>query len=164
MKPINGYPGQNDVLLAMERRELDGHPSAFYQRAHLDAADLAAGQDRQGDRAIRARESSPSSATCRSRPTSSGNADDRLVMEAAFAPLALGRPFLLPPDVPAERVAALRGAFAATMADPEFLAEGEKIGLGLNAPRTGAQIQEVMERAYRSPPAVIDRLRQLNTP
>src|SRR5262245_37573023 len=30
MKPINGYPGQNDVLLAMERRELDGHPSAFF--------------------------------------------------------------------------------------------------------------------------------------
>ena len=40
----------------------------------------------------------------------------------------------------------------------------ERIGLGLNAPRTGAHIQEVMERAYRSPPAVIDRLRQLNTP
>ena len=30
MKPINGYPGQNDVLLAMERREIDGHPSAFF--------------------------------------------------------------------------------------------------------------------------------------
>src|SRR5262249_36775983 len=30
LKPINGYPGQNDVLLAMERRELDGHPSAFF--------------------------------------------------------------------------------------------------------------------------------------
>jgi tripartite-type tricarboxylate transporter receptor subunit TctC len=92
------------------------------------------------------------------------NADDREVMEAAFAPLALGRPFLLPPGVPAERVAAMRQAFAATMADPDFLAEGEKIGLGLNAPRTGAQIQELMERTYRSPPSVIDRLRQLNTP
>ena len=47
---------------------------------------------------------------------------------------------------------------------PEFLAEGEKMGLGLNAPRTGAQIQAVMERAYQSPPRVIDRLRQLNVP
>jgi len=58
----------------------------------------------------------------------------------------------------------LRAAFAATMADPEFLTEGERIGLGLNAPHTGAQIQEVMERAYQSPPRVIDRLRQLNVP
>src|SRR6266478_3180729 len=90
--------------------------------------------------------------------------DDRLVMQAAFAPLALGRPFLVPPGVPAERVVALRKAFAATMADPDFLAEGEAMGLGVNAPRTGQQMQEVMERVYRSPPRVIDRLRQLNVP
>src|SRR6516225_10037874 len=113
MKPVNGYPGQNDVLLAPD----------------LVASD-----------------------------------DDRLVMEAAFAPLALGRPLLAPPGIPVERLVALRQAFAATMADPDFLAEGEKMGLGLNAPRTGAQIQAVMERTYRSPPRVIDRLRQLNVP
>jgi hypothetical protein len=85
-------------------------------------------------------------------------------MQAAFAPLALGRPLLTPPGVAAERVAALRAAFAATMADPDFLAEGERVGLGLNAPRSGEQIQEVVERAYQSPPRVIDRLRQLNAP
>jgi tripartite-type tricarboxylate transporter receptor subunit TctC len=93
-----------------------------------------------------------------------GNDEDALVMQAAFAPLVLGRPFLMPPGLPAERVAALRQAFAATMTDPEFLAEGEKIGPGRNAPRTGEQIQAVMERTYQSPPRVIDRLRQLNTP
>jgi tripartite-type tricarboxylate transporter receptor subunit TctC len=85
-------------------------------------------------------------------------------MQAAFAPLTLGRPLLTPPGVASERVAALRAAFAATMADPDFLAEGERVGLGLNAPRTGEQIQEVVERAYQSPPRVIDRLRQLNAP
>ena len=85
-------------------------------------------------------------------------------MQAAFAPLALGRPFLVPPGVPTERVVALRKAFAATMADPDFLAEGEPMGLGVNAPRTGEQMQEVMERVYRSPPRVVDRLRQLNVP
>jgi len=92
------------------------------------------------------------------------NDDDRRVLGVITLPLALGYSYWLPPGVPAERVAALRAAFAATMADAEFLAEGERMGLGLNAPRTGAQIQEVMERAYRSPPAVIERLRQLNTP
>jgi tripartite-type tricarboxylate transporter receptor subunit TctC len=163
MKAINGYPGLSDVLLAMERRELDGHPSAFFSalsstrptwlREKTAKAIVQYGPEKLADLGhvpfaldlVR-------------------HADDKQVMEAAFAPLALGRPFLLPPAVPAERVAALRAAFAATMADPDFLAEGEKIGLGLNAPRTGAQIQELMERTYRSPPAVIDRLRQLNTP
>ena len=90
--------------------------------------------------------------------------EDRLVMQAAFAPLALGRPFLVPPGVASERVAALRSAFAATTADAEFLAEAEKMGLGLNASRTGEQIQDVMARTYKSPPSVIDRLRQLNSP
>ena len=90
--------------------------------------------------------------------------EDRQVMQAAFAPLALGRPFLMPPGMPPERVAALRAAFTAAMADPKFRAESEKIGLEFHAPRSGEQIQAVMERTYRSPPRVIDRLRQLNVP
>jgi tripartite-type tricarboxylate transporter receptor subunit TctC len=163
MKPINGYPGQNDVLLAMERRELDGHPSAFFSsvrstrptwlREKTAKAILQYGPEKLVELP-----------DVPFAPDLVASDEDKLTMQAAFAPLALGRPFLIPPGVPAERVAALRAAFAATMADPEFLAEGERMGLGLNAPRTGAQIQEVMERAYQSPPAVIERLRQLNTP
>ena len=163
MKPINGYPGQNDVLLAMERRELDGHPSAFFSsvrstrptwlREKTAKAILQYGPEKLAELA-----------DVPFAPDLVTSDEDKLTMQAAFAPLALGRPFLIPPGVPAERVAALRAAFAATMADAEFLAEGERMGLGLNAPRTGAQIQEVMERTYRSPPGVIERLRQLNTP
>jgi tripartite-type tricarboxylate transporter receptor subunit TctC len=163
MKPINGYPGQNDVLLAMERRELDGHPSAFFSsvrstrptwlREKTAKAILQYGPEKVAELP-----------DVPFAPDLVASDEDKLTMQAAFAPLALGRPFLIPPGVPAERVAALRAAFAATMADGEFLAEGERMGLGLNAPRTGAQIQEIMERAYQSPPAVIERLRQLNTP
>jgi tripartite-type tricarboxylate transporter receptor subunit TctC len=163
MRPINGYPGQNDVLLAMERRELDGHPSAFFSsvrstrptwlREKTAKAILQYGPEKLAEL--------PEVPFAPDLVTSD---EDKLTMQAAFAPLALGRPFLIPPGVPAERVAVLRAAFAATMADAEFLAEGERMGLGLNAPRTGAQIQEVMERAYQSPPGVIERLRQLNTP
>jgi tripartite-type tricarboxylate transporter receptor subunit TctC len=163
MKPINGYPGQNDVLLAMERRELDGHPSAFFSSVRSTRPGwlrekTAKAIVQYGPEKLAELPDVPFA------PDLVGNEEDRLVMQAAFAPLALGRPFLMPPGIPAERVAALRAAFAATMTDPEFLAEGEKLGLGLNAPRSGEQIQQVMERAYRSPPRVIDRLRQLNVP
>ena len=163
MKAVNGYPGQNDVLLAMERRELDGHPSAFMSA--LTSTRPTWLRDKTAKAIVQyGPEKHAELGGVPFAPDLVGNAEDRLVMEAAFAPLALGRPFLAPPNVAAERVAALRAAFAATIADPAFLAEGERNGLGLNAPRSGAQIQEVMERAYRSPPAVIDRLRQLNTP
>jgi tripartite-type tricarboxylate transporter receptor subunit TctC len=163
MKPINGYPGQNDVLLAMERRELDGHPSAFFSSVRATRPGwlrekTAKAIVQYGPEKLAELPDVPFA------PDLVGSEEDRLVMQAAFAPLALGRPFLMPPGIPAERVAALRAAFAATMTDPEFLAESEKLGLGLNAPRTGEQIQQVMERTYLSPPRVIDRLRQLNVP
>ena len=163
LKPINGYPGQNDVLLAMERRELDGHPSAFFSsvrstrptwlRDKIAKAIVQYGPEKLAELA-----------DVPFAPDLVADAEDGLVMQAAFAPLALGRPFLMPPGIPPERVGALRSAFAAAMADPNFLAESEKIGLELNAPRSGEQIQRVMERTYRSPPQVIDRLRQLNVP
>jgi tripartite-type tricarboxylate transporter receptor subunit TctC len=163
MKPINGYPGQNDVLLAMERRELDGHPSAFFSSVRATRPGwlrekTAKAILQYGPQKLAELHDVPFA------PDLVASDDDRLVMQAAFAPLALGRPFLVPPGVPTERVAALRKAFVATMADPDFLAEGETMGFGVNAPSTGEQMQEVMQRVYRSPPRVIDRLRQLNVP
>ena len=163
MKPINGYPGQNDVLLAMERREIDGHPSAFFSSVRSTRPTWL--RDKTAKAIVQyGAEKLAELPDVPFAPDLVGNDGDRLVMQAAFAPLALGRPLLMPPGVAAERVAALRAAFAATMADPDFLAEGERVGLGLNAPRSGEQIQEVVERAYQSPPRVIDRLRQLNAP
>ena len=163
MKPINGYPGQNDVLLAMERREIDGHPSAFFSSVRSTRPTWL--RDKTAKAIVQyGAEKLAELPDVPFAPDLVGHDGDRLVMQAAFAPLALGRPLLMPPGVAAERVAALRAAFAATMADPDFLAEGERVGLGLNAPRSGEQIQEVVERAYQSPPRVIDRLRQLNAP
>ena len=163
MKPINGYPGQNDVLLAMERREIDGHPSAFFSSVRSTRPTWL--RDKTAKAIVQyGAEKLAELPDVPFAPDLVGHDGDRLVMQAAFAPLALGRPLLMPPGVVAERVAALRAAFAATMADPDFLAEGERVGLGLNAPRSGEQIQEVVERAYQSPPRVIDRLRQLNAP
>src|SRR5258705_3727111 len=163
MKPINGYPGQNDVLLAMERREIDGHPSAFFSSVRSTRPNWL--RDKTAKAIVQyGAEKLAELPDVPFAPDLVANDGDRLVMQAAFAPLALGRPLLMPPGVAAERVAALRRAFAATMADPDFLAEGERVGLGLNAPRSGEQIQEGGERAYLSPPRVIDRLRQLNAP
>jgi hypothetical protein len=55
----------------------------------------------------------------------------------------------------------VRAALAATFQDPEFRAEAATLGLDINTPRTGPQAQEVVERAYRIPEHIIERLRRL---
>jgi hypothetical protein len=92
------------------------------------------------------------------------NPDDKLLMEAAFAPMALGRPLPMPPGIPTDRLAAMRKALADVFADSEFKAVADKSGLIVNAPRTGEQLQDVINHAYGSPSRVVDRLRQLDNP
>jgi tripartite-type tricarboxylate transporter receptor subunit TctC len=160
MKVIPGYPGQNDALVAMERGELDGYPSVFYSalsstRPSWLADGTARAVVQYGPAKL------PQLGGVPFVPDLVSGAD-KLLLEAAFAPLSIGRPLLMPPGVPAERVAALRQALAETFADPEFLAEGEKIGLSLNDPRSGEELLRVIERAYALPPDIVDRLRRLN--
>jgi tripartite-type tricarboxylate transporter receptor subunit TctC len=66
--------------------------------------------------------------------------------------------------VPADRVAAMRKALADTFADAQFQADAEKIGLIVNAPQTGQQLQDVIARAYASPARVVERIQKLNNP
>jgi ABC-type phosphate/phosphonate transport system substrate-binding protein len=84
------------------------------------------------------------------------------LLKAAAAPLALGRPFTAPPDVPKDRVAALRKALTATFADPECMEDMRKLNLPLNQPRTGEQLQEVIAEVWRMPQETKDRLRKLS--
>jgi tripartite-type tricarboxylate transporter receptor subunit TctC len=163
MKLINGYPGQNDAFLAMERGEIDGYPSVFYSaltstRPNWLRGKLAKAIVQYGPERLKELSDVPFA------PDLLTNEDDKLLMQAAFAPQALGRPLVAPAEVPADRVAALRKALADTFADPEFLAEGDRMGLAVNAPRTGAQLQDVIARAYQSPSRIVERLRKLNNP
>jgi tripartite-type tricarboxylate transporter receptor subunit TctC len=163
MKLINGYPGQNDAFLAMERGELDGYPSVFYSALSSTRPTWLADQKARaivqyGPEKLKELGEVPFAPDLISDP------EDKLMLQVAFTPLALGRPLLMPPGVPADRLAAMRKALSETFADPEFLADGAKIGLGLNAPRGGEELLQVIARAYRSPPQVIERLRKLNAP
>lgn len=161
MQAINGYKGLNDTFLAMERGEIDGSPSVFYSaitstRPHWLPDHLAKAILQYGPQPVKDLAGVPFVSDLVTAP------DDKLLLAAAFAPLALGRPLVMPPGVPAERVAAIRQALAATFADPAFIADAKKIGLVVNAPQSGAQLQDVIEKAYATPPHVIDRLRALN--
>jgi tripartite-type tricarboxylate transporter receptor subunit TctC len=70
-----------------------------------------------------------------------------------FARQPMGRPFLAPPGIPAERVAILRKAFMDTMKDGEFLAEAGKLKLEIN-PVSGDAVQSIVQEVYRTPKPV----------
>jgi tripartite-type tricarboxylate transporter receptor subunit TctC len=160
IKLVVGYPGQNDALVAMERGEIDGYPSAFYNS--LMATRPSWIKENKVKLLVQfGAEKEPDLPNVPFAPDLAKTPEDKLLIEEASAPLAIGRPFLAPPNVPPDRLAALRDAMWATYKDPEFVAEGEKAKLGTDTPRTGAQIQQIIARSYRSPPQVIDRLRGL---
>jgi len=83
---------------------------------------------------------------------------DRAAMRLLFARTEYARPFFLPPDVPPDRVEALRRAFDATMKDPAFRAEADKLQLEVS-PMTGEAVQALVGDLARTPPAIAARVR-----
>jgi tripartite-type tricarboxylate transporter receptor subunit TctC len=86
------------------------------------------------------------------------NEADRQALAMLFARAEYGRPYFLPPDVPPERVAALRRAFDATMKDPAFVAEAARLQLDID-PMTGEEVQALVAQLNRTPPAIVTRVR-----
>ena len=85
--------------------------------------------------------------------------EQKTAMRLLFARTEYARPYFLPPDVPAERVRALRRAFDATMKDPAFMADAQKLQLELS-PMTGEAMQALVADLARTPPAIVERVRK----
>jgi tripartite-type tricarboxylate transporter receptor subunit TctC len=84
--------------------------------------------------------------------------NSKLLLTAASAPLALGRPYAAPPGVPAERLAALREGLTATFRDPAFLADCERQRLECSDHHSGAELEKLIREAYATPDEIRKRL------
>ena len=159
MRVVTGYPGGADVNLAMERGEVDGRCGWSWTsilsrnrewltdkriRITLQIA-LAKHEDLPDVPLLTDLVSDPRQA-----------AAVRLIVSRQ----GIARPFAAPPDVPAERIAALREAFDATMRDPDFLAEMRSQALDVR-PLAGAAVQALMRDIYASPPDVVKLARDM---
>ena len=82
--------------------------------------------------------------------------EQQQIFRLIFARQAMGRPFLAPPGVPADRVAALRKAFMDTMKDKEFLADAEKAQLEIT-PVSGEDVQKLVQEIYQTPKEIADK-------
>ena len=84
--------------------------------------------------------------------------DERAVLRLMLARLEYGRPFFLPPNVPAPRVETLRRAFDATMKNPDYLAEADKLRIDID-PLTGEQVAALVEQVSRTAPETVAKVR-----
>ncbi len=91
------------------------------------------------------------------------NDDERQVLRMISSPVGLGRPYLMPPDVPADRVAAMRRAFDATVKDAAFLADVKKQDFDLY-PDTGANVAAIVAETVGASPAIIEKAKAAMQP
>jgi tripartite-type tricarboxylate transporter receptor subunit TctC len=154
---ITGYPGQNEILLAMENGEIEAMPSPFWSSLKTSRPRWVP------DHLVRVL----FQYGLKPHPELKGvpfaldllhNDNDKVLLNAASAPLGLGRPFAAPPGVPADRLAALRDGMMATFADPAFLADCAKQRLECSDAKSGQTIAELIQQAYAIPPAIKQRL------
>src|SRR5499426_4268363 len=159
MKIITGYPGGNDVNLALERGEVDGRCGWSWSSVKSTRANWMS----EKKITILMQLSLAKHPDLPDVPLIvdlAKNEEQRQILKLIFARQALGRPFLAPPGVPAERVAILRKAFMDTMADKEFLAEAEKAQREIT-PVAGDAVQRLVTDVYQTPAAVAHKAAEI---
>jgi tripartite-type tricarboxylate transporter receptor subunit TctC len=159
MRVVSGYPGGNDIVLAMERGEVQGrcgwswssvkatHGSWINDHKITVLVQLSLGKH-------------PDLADVPVVVDLAKTDEQRQILKLIFARQTMGRPYLAPPSVPPDRVEALRKAFIDTMNDEDFLADAEKAQLEIN-PVDGAHVQDLVEEVYRTSPEVAKKAAEL---
>ncbi|MDT2023212.1 hypothetical protein [Methylocella sp. CPCC 101449] len=84
---------------------------------------------------------------------------DKKALDFLLAREIIGRPFVAPPGLPADRVKALRQAFVDSMRDPELKKDAERARMGIDLV-TGEEVDALLKDAANSPPDVLDRVKQ----
>ena len=149
LKLITGYPGGNDVNVAIERGEVQGRCGWSWSSVKATRPDWL--RDKKifipVQFALAKHEDLPNVPLVLDLAT---DEKQRQILEVIFAAQPMGRPFAAPPNVPADRVKALRAAFDATFKDKEFLAEAQKAKLEID-PVSGVEVEKIVNRIAGMP-------------
>ena len=151
-KIVTGYPGGNEVSLALERGEVQGRCGWSWSSIMATRMDWITSKKI----IVLVQMSLSKHPDLPDVPLIMDLAktdEQRQIFKLIFARQVMGRPFAAPPGVPADRLAALRQAFAETMKDKEFLAEAEQAKFEIN-PVGGEQIDALVKEIYQTPPEV----------
>ena len=146
-KIVAGYPGGNDINLAMERGEVQARNNTWSSWKVTKPEWI-----KNGDIKILAY-AGPAPKDLPGVPAVTDlvkNEDDRRTVELIVSGTRLGRPLAFAGGVPADRVAAMRAAFKATMKDADFLKEADQLKLEVD-PVSGEEMQKVVESVLSTP-------------
>jgi tripartite-type tricarboxylate transporter receptor subunit TctC len=160
IKLILGYKSSGAVSLAMQRGEVMGNFATAYSSLRSSGGDLL----REGKYKIFIQHGLSKIPDLPDVPLlidQAKNDDDRRLLEIILARQETGKPYLLPPGVPADRVAILQSAFASTVKDSAFVAQVRQAHMDVTNPMTGAQVKALVDRVMSSPPALVARLRKI---
>jgi len=155
LKIVTGYRGAADVDLAIERGEADARVASWTALKTTRGEWL-----KEGKIAVPFQTGLKRHADLPDLPLISDLAtsdDGRRILDFMNSDSSVGWNAIAPPEVPADRVAALRSAFDATVRDPEFLADAQKQGLEI-VPGRGDEVREVVEHTLATPPELVARL------
>jgi tripartite-type tricarboxylate transporter receptor subunit TctC len=159
-KVIDGYKGATGVVLAMERGEVEG-------LCQTTTAFIGAAQPLLDDGTFRILfTTEPEPMPGLKVPTIFEYAktqEQRDILQVHASSLELGRPIMTPPNVPADRIAALRQAFTSAMQDPALLDEARQMKLEV-AVRSGEEIAAVIRSVAELPPALVEKAAQMTRP
>jgi tripartite-type tricarboxylate transporter receptor subunit TctC len=159
-KVVYGYAGQPEMFLAIERGELDG---VFMSGWSGNGRAYVREKMKEGKMKLLVQMSATGDPAHSDTPTILSLVKDeqaRQVVELILSRLALGRPFLSPPGIPADRVTMLRDAFQKAATDPEMLEEAAKLRLAID-PIFGEEAQALIAKIYKSSPELVLRARNI---
>ena len=157
-KIVTGYPGGNDVTLAMERGEVKGRCGWSWSSV------LSTHKRWIEDKSITvlvqlSLNKHPDLPDVPLVMDFAKTEDQQQMFKLIFSRQVMGRPYLAPPDVPKDRAEALRKAFMDTMKDDEFLADAEKSQLEIT-PVDGAEVEKLVRELYQTPKPLADKAAQ----
>src|SRR5262249_39604593 len=154
---IPGYKGTTDTILAMERGEVHGACASYGQFRIYDQLI----RDGKLVFLLRAEETPiPEIPEVPSIFDYAKTDEQHQLMRFIFSSTEFGRPYALPPDVPSERVAIMREAFAAAVRDPDLVAEAARIKLDMTY-RPPDHLERLSAALYQTPPALIETVKKL---
>jgi len=161
---VSGYPGTREIGLALERNEVQGFCGYFLSslmtqnpgwltdpNMRILVQEVSKGNEMLTKRGV------PVAVDLAKTP------EDRQVLELLFDQLVFGRPYVLPPGVPSDRVAALRKAFLDALKDPALLEDAKKSRIDIDAV-SGEEVQALVAKMFATPQAIVERAREAQIP
>jgi tripartite-type tricarboxylate transporter receptor subunit TctC len=162
LKLVSGYPGGNDIQSSMEKGEVDAEFGWSWGAVKATKKNWL-DQNKINIVLQIGTAKSPELPSVPSIMDYARNDLDRHALELLLAPDAFAWPFVVPPGVPADRIALLRAAFDETMKDPSFVSDAEHLYLQVN-PMSGAAMQARIEHILGFDASVISRAKELVKP